>query len=40
MRRLADERCLDARAVLEANEKALSLLGVWFGAGWLHAWDR
>lgn len=40
MRRLADERCLDARAVLRASETARSLLGVWFGAGWLHAWDN
>jgi len=35
MRRLADERCLDVRAVRRATSAARSLLGEWFSAGWL-----
>jgi len=37
MRRLADERRLDARAVELASDDARSLLGEWFASGWLHA---
>lgn len=37
MRRLADERRLDAVAVCGASEDAQALLGEWFVAGWLHA---
>jgi 50S ribosomal protein L16 3-hydroxylase len=37
MRRLADERCLDAHAVRRASATARSLLREWFSAGWLHA---
>jgi 50S ribosomal protein L16 3-hydroxylase len=37
MRRLADERCLDARAVRHASVAAKALLREWFDAGWLHA---
>jgi 50S ribosomal protein L16 3-hydroxylase len=39
MRRLADERGLDSRAVRRAGAAARALLGEWFGAGWLHARD-
>ena len=35
MRRLADERRLDARAVRGASKGAKALLGEWFVAGWL-----
>jgi 50S ribosomal protein L16 3-hydroxylase len=34
-RRLADERCLDARAVRDADAAARQLLREWFAAGWL-----
>ncbi|MEY5098654.1 MAG: hypothetical protein RJA36_1373 [Pseudomonadota bacterium] len=37
MRRLADERRLDARSVRAASAGAKELLGEWFMAGWLHA---
>ena len=37
MRRLADERRLEAAAVRAASEDAQALLGEWFVAGWLHA---
>jgi len=37
MRRLADERQLDARSVRAASAGAKALLGEWFVAGWLHA---
>lgn len=37
MRRLADERCLDARSVRGASKGAKALLGEWYVAGWLHA---
>ncbi len=37
MRRLADERGLDARSVRLASKAAKALLGEWFVAGWLHA---
>ncbi len=36
MRRLADERRLDARLVRGASKGAKALLGEWFVAGWLH----
>jgi 50S ribosomal protein L16 3-hydroxylase len=36
MRRLADERGLDARSVGRAGRAAKDLLRDWFGAGWLH----
>lgn len=36
MRRLADERRLDARAVRGASKGAKALLDEWFVAGWLH----
>ena len=35
MRRCANERCLDARAVRGASVAAQALLGEWFAAGWL-----
>jgi 50S ribosomal protein L16 3-hydroxylase len=35
LRRLADERRLDARAVLRASATARALLAQWFAAGWL-----
>ena len=35
MRRLADERRLEARAVRRASSAARSLLAAWFGSGWL-----
>jgi 50S ribosomal protein L16 3-hydroxylase len=35
MRRLADERGLDARAMRRASAAARALLGEWFSAGWL-----
>ena len=35
LRRLADERSLDARAVHGASRTARALLREWFGAGWL-----
>lgn len=37
MRRLADERRLEARAVRGASKGAKALLGEWYEAGWLHA---
>ncbi|PRD65554.1 JmjC domain-containing protein [Malikia granosa] len=37
MRRLADERRLDGRAVRGASKGAKALLGEWYEAGWLHA---
>ncbi|MEO0004143.1 MAG: hypothetical protein RLZZ22_1835 [Pseudomonadota bacterium] len=37
MRRLADERRLDARLVRGASKGAKALLGEWYEAGWLHA---
>jgi 50S ribosomal protein L16 3-hydroxylase len=37
MRRLADERCLGARAVRRASAAARSLLREWFSAGWLYS---
>ncbi len=40
MRRLADERCLDRRAVRGASVVARALLREWFGAGWLHRGAR
>jgi 50S ribosomal protein L16 3-hydroxylase len=40
MRRLADERCLDSRAVRGASEAARRQLRAWFSAGWLHAWEN
>ena len=36
MRRLADERRLDAASVEAASEDAQALLSEWFVAGWLH----
>jgi 50S ribosomal protein L16 3-hydroxylase len=36
LRRLADDRTLDARAVRSASGTVKSLLGEWFAAGWLH----
>ena len=36
MRRLADERRLDARALVRASDDALELLSSWCEAGWLH----
>jgi 50S ribosomal protein L16 3-hydroxylase len=35
LRRLADERCLDERAVRGAGNAARALLADWFAAGWL-----
>jgi hypothetical protein len=35
LRRLADERSLDARAVRTASRAARALLREWFDAGWL-----
>lgn len=40
LRRLADERCLDARAVLDASSAARSLLREWLRAGWLRPTRR
>jgi 50S ribosomal protein L16 3-hydroxylase len=37
LRRLADERSLDARAVARAGSAVERLLAEWFAAGWLHA---
>jgi 50S ribosomal protein L16 3-hydroxylase len=37
LRRLADERALDARAVRSASTSAKGLLEAWLAAGWLHA---
>ncbi|RZL63750.1 MAG: cupin domain-containing protein [Variovorax sp.] len=37
MRRLADQRALDARDLIGASEAALELLDDWRDAGWLHA---
>lgn len=37
MKRLADERVLDGRALAGASEDALELLGAWCEAGWAHA---
>ena len=37
MRRLADQRGLDARDLARASEDALALLGDWCEAGWAHA---
>ncbi len=39
MRRLADQRELDTRALRGASEDAIELLGDWCAAGWAHA-DR
>ena len=39
MRRLADRRGLDRRAVTRASFAAQSLLREWFSAGWLHRDD-
>lgn len=36
LRRLADDRTLDARSVRGASARARSLLREWFRAGWLH----
>jgi len=36
MRRLADDRRLDAPLVRAASKGAKALLGEWFVAGWLH----
>jgi 50S ribosomal protein L16 3-hydroxylase len=36
LRRLADARTLDARAVRGASPKAMALLAEWLAAGWLH----
>jgi 50S ribosomal protein L16 3-hydroxylase len=35
LRRLADERALDSRAVRAASGAVKALLGDWFAAGWL-----
>src|SRR5690606_38855217 len=40
MRRLADRRRLDARAVRAASTAARALLREWFCAGWLHVETR
>jgi 50S ribosomal protein L16 3-hydroxylase len=40
LRRLADERGLDARAVRGASHTARALLREWFAAGWLHTRSR
>jgi 50S ribosomal protein L16 3-hydroxylase len=40
MHRLANERCLDARAVRGASVAARSILGEWFSAGWVHRQDK
>ena len=40
LRRLADERCLDARAVRAASPAARRLLREWFVAGWLRQRGR
>jgi 50S ribosomal protein L16 3-hydroxylase len=40
LRRLADERALDARAVRGASPAARALLREWFGAGWLKRRSR
>jgi 50S ribosomal protein L16 3-hydroxylase len=40
LRRLADERSLDARAVRGGSTTVRSLLAEWFAAGWLHARRR
>ena len=37
LRRLADERALDARAVRGASAATRKLLSEWFAAGWLAA---
>ena len=37
MRRLADDRMLDGRAVAGASPQARELLASWCEAGWLHA---
>ena len=37
MRRLADQRSLDARDLARASEDAVALLGDWCEAGWAHA---
>jgi 50S ribosomal protein L16 3-hydroxylase len=39
MRRLADERCLDALAVRRASSAARAQLREWFSAGWVRAPD-
>ena len=36
MRKLADERRLDAADLARASEEALQLLASWCEAGWLH----
>jgi 50S ribosomal protein L16 3-hydroxylase len=38
MRRLADERQLDAQAIAAASPAALDLLGEWLHSGWLQPW--
>ncbi len=40
LRRLADERELDTRAVRGASKTVQSLLAEWFAAGWLDAAER
>jgi 50S ribosomal protein L16 3-hydroxylase len=40
LRRLADERRLDAQRVRSASAKARALLAQWFAAGWLHRAQR
>ena len=40
LRRLADERSLDARAVRSASRTVRALLRDWFAAGWLHRRSR
>ncbi len=40
MRRLADERRLDGRALRGASAGALELLADWCGSGWVHPADR
>lgn len=37
MRQLADQRCLDPRALARASDDALELLSSWCDAGWAHA---
>jgi 50S ribosomal protein L16 3-hydroxylase len=40
LRRLADERGLDARAVRDASRVVRALLREWFDAGWLQRSGR
>lgn len=37
MRQLADQRCLDPKALARASDDALELLSSWCDAGWAHA---